>query len=50
VKQMDEGMLTVKRLQRDWIREYVRYTKAAGVDRTEKLIRPMKMMLDLTAE
>ena len=47
---MDEGMVTVKRLQRDWIREYVRYTKAAGIDRSEKLIPPMKMMLDLSAE
>lgn len=49
VKQMDEGMEVVKRLQRDWIRDYVRYTKAAGVDRTEKLISPMKLMLDPTA-
>ena len=46
VRQIDEGMAVVKRLQHDWIRDYLRYTKTAGVDRSKKLFRPMQMMLD----
>jgi hypothetical protein len=46
VEHIDEGMQRVRELQRDWVREYVRYTKTAGVDRGPRLIPPFQMMLD----
>ena len=46
IKGMDEGMSRVRELQRDWAREYLRYSKVAGVDRTQSLIPPFQMMLD----
>jgi hypothetical protein len=46
VKGMDEGMAIVRDLQRDWVRDYVRYTKVAGINRGAKLIPPFQMMLN----
>ena len=46
VKGMDEGMARVRELQRDWMRDYLRYMKVCGVDRSERLIPPFQMMLD----
>ncbi len=46
VRQIDEGMEIVRRLQHDWIRDYLRYTKTAGVDRSQRLHAAFKMMLD----
>lgn len=46
VKGMDEGMARVRELQRDWVREYLRYTKVAGIDRSQSLIPPFQAMLD----
>jgi hypothetical protein len=46
VKGMDEGMAIVRRLQHDWVRDYLRYTKVAGIDRSERLIPPFQMMLN----
>lgn len=46
IKGMDEGMARVRELQRDWVREYVRYTKVAGIERGSKLLPPFQAMLD----
>ena len=46
VQGIDEGMARVRELQRDWIRDYLRYTKVAGIDREPRLIPPFRMMLD----
>ena len=45
VRNIDEGMAIVRRLQRDWIRSYLERTKAAGLERGAMLGRPYQAML-----
>ena len=45
IENMDEGMAKVGELRQDWMRMYVDRSKQAGVDRTETMIGPFKMLL-----
>ncbi len=45
IEYMDEGMKQVGKLRQDWMRMYVDRSKQAGVDRTDTMIRPFKMLL-----
>ena len=45
IEHMDEGMKQVGELRQDWMRMYVDRSKQAGVDRTDTMIRPFKMLL-----
>jgi hypothetical protein len=49
VRGIDEGMAIVRRLQHDWVRDYLRYTKTAGIDREARLTPTFRMMLDAGA-
>ena len=45
IENMEEGMAKVGELRQDWMRMYVDRSKQAGVDRTETMIGPFKMLL-----
>jgi len=49
IKGMDEGMARVRELQADWVREYISYTKVAGINRGAKLFPGFGMMLNTDA-
>lgn len=45
-RNIDEGMTTVKRMQRDFVRTYVSRMKQSGLNREPGLIPPFRAMLD----
>lgn len=45
IEQMEEGMARVGELRQEWMKTYVHRSKQAGLDRTEEMIGPFKMML-----
>ena len=45
IHNIDSGMSIVEKLKKDWINDYLRYLKTAGIDRANKIPEPMQKLI-----